>query len=363
MIKLEKTILFYINAIHEGGAERVIIQLAHHFAQSGYRSILVTSFIDDIEYDVPSDVIRLSLEQKQIQQSKFKRNYSRIKKLRKICKNEKPVCLISFMAEANFRAIIACMGLSTKCITSVRNDPNMEYAGKLGYFIGKFILPLSDGCVFQTEAAKEWFPNKLKAKSKIIFNAVDPSFFQVERKPQKNIVTLGRLCLQKNHKLLIKAFSMIKDKYSEWNLLIYGIGDQEYNLNKLIKKLKLDNRVFLEGLTNDSQKVLSEAGIFVLSSDYEGLPNSLIEAMVVGVPSISTDCPCGGPKMIIKDKENGLLVPINDEVRMAEALDRLLNDYDYAEKLGLRAHIDSKVFNPKYIFEDWKFFVEDIINK
>ena len=358
------TLLFYINAINGGGAERVIIQLAHHFANEGYRSVLVTSFIDEgKEYDVPDNVTRISIEREEIKQSRLRRNITRIKALRRFIKQEKPVAIISFMAEPNFRSLIATIGLNTKRIISVRNDPNREYSGIIGRLTGKHVLPIADGCVFQTEDAKAWFPEKLQKKSKVILNDVKEEFFDIQRNQTQNVISVGRLSQQKNHALLIDAFASIADRHPNQRLLIYGAGALEEVLRKHIEKLGLDGRIVLMGPTNDVGEVLSKARVFVLSSDYEGMPNCLMEALAAGVPCVSTDCPCGGPKALIKDGENGLLVPIKDKEAMAEAIDRLLSNDDYAEKLGKKAKDAARQFHPEIIFSQWKTYIEEIINE
>lgn len=356
------TLLFYINAIHEGGAERVILQLAKHFAIDGYKSVLVTSFVDENEYPVPDAVERISIEKEQKHQGKLARNISRISALRKIIKEHKPSAVISFMAEPNFRAIVAGVGLKSKTIVSVRNDPNREYAGRLGRFIGKRVIPYADGVVFQTEDAKQWFPKAVQEKSKVIFNDVDPVFFETRYIGGKDIVTLGRLSEQKNHRLLIEAFSRIADKHPEVNLLIYGTGQLADDLSAYINDLELEKRVFLMGNTTEAEKVLSTAGYFVLSSDYEGMPNALMEALAVGVPSISTDCPCGGPKTLINDGENGMLVPVNDVAALSAAMDRLLSDSDLSATLGKNAKRLALNYKTDRVFAEWKKYVEKQIS-
>lgn len=360
---MKKTILFYINILCKGGAERVIIQLAKHFAESGYRAVLVTSYVDDNEYPVPECVERISIEQEQLKQGKLKRNISRIRALRRLIKEYKPEAIISFMAEPNFRAVIASIGLNVKTIVSVRNDPNREYAGKLGKIVGKFILPMADGCVFQTDDAKAWFPKKLQKKSEVIFNDVDKVFFETEYKGGNAVVTLGRLSEQKNQKMLINAFAAVADKYPDACLHIYGIGPLEEELQKQIEKLDMTDRIILKGLTHTAHKVFAEAGIFVLPSDYEGMPNALLEALAIGVPSISTDCPCGGPRKLIIDGENGLLIPVNDEKALIQALDRLLQDREYALSLGKKAKEMSSSFSTEQVFSKWKGFVEGVVSK
>lgn len=353
--------MFYINVLCKGGAERVILQLANHFSRNGYEVVLVTSYMGTDEYEIPPKINRVSLEKEELHQSRLRRNMSRIQKLRRLCKQEKPDVLISFMQEPNFRAILATVGLPVKTIVSVRNDPRREYAGKMGWVVGKCLLPMADGCVFQTEEAKLWFPMRLQKKSAIIMNEVSESFFDVVREHTSNIVTVGRLNDQKNHEMLIRAFSTIAEKHANEKLLIYGEGGLRAQLSQLIDSLALRERVFLMGNTAEVPAVLSKASVFILSSDYEGMPNALMEALAVGVPSISTDCPCGGPKMLIENEKTGLLVPVGDEEALAEAMDRLLSDRGYAEKLGAAAKESAKRYMPDKIFGEWKSFIEEIV--
>lgn len=354
-------IMFYINTLGGGGAERVISQLANRFFESGNEVVMVLSYPVENEYPLVSGVKKVYLEQQERGQSRVMRNISRIQELRKLCKAFSPDVMISFMQEPNFRAILATIGLPVKTIVSVRNDPNREYAGKIGRFVGKHIMPLADGCIFQTEEAKQWFPKKLQDKSTIIMNEVSDSFFEVQRKPSPNVVTVGRLAEQKNQAMLIRAFAKIASKFPEQNLLIYGSGDYTELLKNEINGLQLEDRVFLMGSTSQVQEVLAQAGVFVLSSDYEGMPNALMEAMAAGVPSISTDCPCGGPRMLIRNGENGLLVPVGDENALSAAMERLLSNRSFAEKIGKQAQEDAKRYEPKVIFREWKAFVDSIM--
>ena len=357
------TIMFYINSIHEGGAERVILQLAHRFSIAGYRSILITSFIDgESEYPIPEGVERISMEKEEIVQSRLRRNYSRIRKLRRYCKKYKPVVLISFMAEPNFRAVCATLGLPVKLIVSVRNDPAREYNGKVGRLIGRYLLPLADGCVFQTEDSRAWFPHRLQKKSAVIMNTVEKIFFDTKYIGGNNIVTLGRLTEQKNQSILIRAFAEIAEKYPNSNLEIYGDGQLRNILESQIEDLKMTNRIILMGTTKNAAFVLAKAKLFVLSSNFEGMPNALMEALTIGVPSISTDCPCGGPKGLIDNGVNGILVPIENEDALAQAMDKLLSDYESALTMGKNAKKSSMRFHPDVIFDDWKRYIEHVIS-
>lgn len=303
-----KKIFFYINTLQNGGAERVIVNLANNFAKNGYHTTLITSFVSENEYPVSPQVVLVALENCRIKQSRLKRNVTRIAKLRALCKTEKPDVLISFMAEPNFRAVLATIGLPVKTIVSVRNDPNREYAGMLGRFVGKVILPLADGCVFQTEEAKLWFPKRLQKKSAVIYNAVKEDFFNIERETTpREIITCGRLEPQKNQKMLINAFAEVSKHYPDAVLKIYGDGSLKSQLQQQIDDLGLCGKAFLMGATDHVEETLRTADLFVLSSDYEGMPNALMEAMAAGVPCISTDCPCGGPRELFgKELYNSL---------------------------------------------------------
>lgn len=357
-------LLFYINAIYGGGAERAISNLASVFSAHGYQVVLVTSFYGDKEYVLETNVKRLSLEESEIRQSFLKRNISRILKLRNICKKEKPDVLISFMGESNFRALLTTRGLPIKNIISVRSDPNFEYAGYIGKFLGRHLLPIADGCVFQTEDAQKWFPPKLQEKSKIIFNPVKEEFYQTQYHPVPGrIVSCGRLEEPKNFRMLIDVFAGLSGKYSTAELLIYGEGSLKRNLQEQIKKLGKEEKIFLMGATDDIPKVLSNASIFVLSSMSEGMPNALMEAMAVGVPCVSTDCPCGGPRMLIDSGENGILVENNNPFALAEAMEALLSDSTRAFALGMRAKESALEYHQERIFRLWEGYINKILQR
>lgn len=358
---LLQKLFFYINAIHEGGAERVMVNLAKQFADDGFDTTLITSYQDTWEYPVDRSVKRLSLEDEEIVQSKLRRNLSRIKKLRKVIKREKPDAIISFMAEPNYRTIISCIGLPVKTIISVRNDPEKEYAGTIGRFLGKGLLPVADGCVFQTPDAQKWFPRRLQKKSCVIYNAVKEDFYHVDRMPVKGkVVTCGRLEEQKNHELLINAFSKTLNEHPGAHLDIYGNGSLKEKLQNQILEMQLQDKVTLCTATDDVCAVLREASVFVLSSDYEGMPNALMEALAAGVPSISTNCPCGGPRLLIDNGRNGLLVSIGDVDALSEAMSRLLTDEKFAEQISRSASESAKEYIPDRVYDIWKKYIASV---
>lgn len=348
-------VLFYINAIHHGGAERVMVNLANMLSFDSRNSVvLVTSFKDEWEYNVYELVKRINLVEN-MPSGFIKRNTDLCKRLRRVLKDENPDTIVSFMAEPNFRLLISSWGIKAKTIISIRNDPNREYPNRLFKFLAKTLYRRADRVVFQTSEAQAWFPLKIQSKSEIIMNQVDEKFYGMERdESPRDIITTGRLVSQKNHEMLIRAFALISDNIKE-NLIIYGEGDLREHLQSLISELNLENRVFLPGATTDVLKVLKSAKLFVLSSDYEGMPNSLMEALAVGVPSISTDCPCGGPRELISHGVNGFLVPVNDIDAMAKMMQHLLDiPEEQLKAVSENALKKANEFKPDVIFEEWK---------
>lgn len=356
-------IMFYINTLGRGGAERVVVNLASAFYNSGIDIVLVNSFKVENEYEYEDGIKRICLDDNR-KKSRLVRNLKRIFKLRRACLKEKPDVLISFMAEPNFRTILATFGLKTKTIISVRNDPEKEYSGKLGTFVGRYILKYADGCVFQTEDASCWFPEKLRVKSIIIPNAVQKKFFEVQWNPQKKeIVAIGRLVPQKDYVNLIRAMVIVQNKVTDVKLLIYGEGPEKTKIEALIEELDLSETIALKGVTSDVQSVLSKAACFVLCSEYEGMPNSLMEALTVGVPSVATDCPCGGPKYLIKQQTNGILVPVHDEKKLADALIKILLNDEFAKTLHTNAVVSSIKYSEEKVSSLWLQYIKEIIFK
>ena len=246
-------------------------------------------------------------------------------------------------------------------IVSERADPK-AYSVKTQKKLSGLAYKAS-GFVFQTDEAKAWYMPYLKdVESVIIPNAINPTFIRpkYEGKKEKIIIGAGRLNEQKNFPLLIRAFSRIADKFPEHKLVIYGKGDLLESLKSLSSELGIENRVEFPGYVPDMPQRLEKASMFVLSSDYEGMPNALMEAMASGLPCVSTDCGGGGARFLIQDGENGLLVPQKDENAMADAMTQILSDASLAEKLGNKARKLQDTLAPEKIYGEWEKFIRKI---
>lgn len=356
-------ILFYINVLHNGGAERVISILANYFNKKGYQVVVVNSYPVENEYYLDKEIRHIYLNQSRVKGSFLARNIRQIIILRKIIKEFNPAFSISFMAEPNFRNIIATIGLKTKTILSVRNDPAREYYNFLLQYLSKFLFRLSDGIVFQTNDAMRFFSNKIHLKSKVIFNPVNDIFFTenevINVIKSNKIISVGRLESQKNFELLINAFSKICNS-SNLLLYIYGEGSERSKLQKLIDSLNLSNRVFLLGNVKDIVHCLKDARLFVLSSNYEGMPNALMEAITLGIPCISTDCPCGGPRELL-DKR--FLVPIDDVDSLSKIMEDVTSNEILLQNMSSSNKIKSRTFKIDYIGQEWIEFMNEILKR
>jgi len=289
----------------------------------------------------------------------------RLKYLRAFIKSEKPDIMIAFDRNANYRALLASMGTVTPVIISVRNPPQIYYSSMINRIIVALLFPRAAGCVFQTSGQRDFFAKKIQRKSRIILNPLHEKYLGIsppsERK--KEIVNSSRLEGYKNQAGIINAFIRLHHDYPDYILKIYG-GDHgdgtKEILEGIISKHKAGDYVKLMGASDSLEKDIVNASIYVFNSDREGLPNVLMEAMALGLPVISTDCPCGGPAALINDGVSGLLIPVGDEEALCNALRRLLDNPQYAESLGREARKIGEVCNINTITAQWLDYIRCI---
>lgn len=329
-------ITFCIPSLGSGGAERVTSILANKFAERGYEVSVIMLSHNLCVYPL-SDKVRIESlgcdgENKM---PSIKRMFVRWKKIRQAVKKISPDIVISFMSETNIDVCFALWGMKIPVIVSERNDPAVDPSSKLKKIMRKVAYIKPRGFVFQTPDARAYFSKRIQKKSKIILNPlgkVMPERFDGER--EKRIVAVGRLNKQKNFPMLIDAFAEFVNKHPEYILEIYGEGDLETKINGYISEKQLDGKVILKGFCKNVHEKILSAGMFVMSSDFEGMPNALLEAMAIGLPCISTDCPCGGPRMLIEPYKNGILVPVKDREKLLNAMLYMAENPEEAEKMS-----------------------------
>lgn len=364
---MAKTIAFYISSLRKGGAERVIVNLAEHFYKNGYRVVIVTTRKADSEYEVSDGIERRISEptEEELQKGRIGNFKARILKLRNIWKTEKPDLIVSFIGKNNMMAILTSAFLRIPVVVSVRGNPPSEYYSKTLKLAADLLFPRAAGVVLQTKISKEFFCKAVQKKAVILPNPLNPVFlkpsFDGERKNE--IVSVGILDENKNQSMLVKAFAKVAEEFPEMRLVLYGEGEKRGDLEKLAKSLGISERVALPGACDRVQDTIDKARIFVLSSDTEGSPNAVIEAMSLGLAVISTDCPCGGPAELIRNGENGLLVPVGDAETLAEALRSILRSPELEQKLREQAVQIQKTMEPEMVNRKWQQYLEQFMKK
>lgn len=358
----KKKIVFFISSMVKAGAQRVVMNLTLYYRELGYQVVLVTPYQDKDEYEVPTDVQRIlsDLTEEEKSNSRIKNFLKRLQKLRRIWKEVKPEFILSFMGKTNFMALASSRGLRIPVFVSVRSAPEREYYSKAMRFLSKTLFCLANGIILQTEDARAYFPKRMQKKTVILPNPINPLFMKDrwdgERKQE--IVTVGRIDKNKNHQMILQAFSRIHQEYPEMKVVLYGDGPEKENLENLAMKLELQDKVFFPGSMNQMQDRIDKSRIFVLSSKVEGMPNVLLEAMSLGLACISTDCPCGGPRTMIKDHENGILIPVDDVDALETALREILDTPELEERLGRNASLVGKELSPEKVNRMWKEYIE-----
>lgn len=362
-------IAFHLNCLEQGGAERVVSNLANQFVKKDYDIVVVTEWQGENEFQLEKGVKRVhaGLKPSDEKKSRLLKAWLRVKYLRDFLKEEKPDILIAFAHKANYRALTAAMGTKIPVLISVRTDPVGHYDTFGDKIQSPLLFPRAAGCVFQTEGQREFFPSYLQKKSRIILNPVHDKYFNVPKpeKRQPTVVQSGRLVDFKNQPMLIEAFMKVHEKHPEYDLKIYG-GDSfdgtKEILERLIREHHAKEFIHLMGASDSLEKQLPQASVYAFSSDWEGLPNALLEAMALGMPIVATDCPCGGPRTVMTNEENGLLVPIKNAAALADGICRLIEDRKLAERLGNNARRISDKVNGQAILKQWQDYIEEVIS-
>lgn len=353
-MKNKNRIAFIIGSMRRGGAERVISILANAYAEKGWKVDIITLLDDSNEYELHTDIDIKYIGKND--KSRMKQLPEWITEIRRYVKESKPNRVVSFIARINIITIISCIGLDQRLIISERNDPAADGRSNFIRFITNVLYPLTDKIVFQTKWAKSCFPERIQKKSIIIPNPISINF-QASKKKEKMIVAVGRLEEQKNHELLIHAFKKVHDYYSDYNLYIYGEGELRNKLTNLINELGLEKSVHLPGNISNVHEKISKAEIFVLPSNYEGLSNALIEAMMMGLACISTNC--AGSNEVIQSGNNGLIVPIKSEKELIKAIELLIVDTTTRVRVSQSAKNTAEEFKIGIVLKQWENIIEE----
>lgn len=330
-------IVFIINTLQLGGAAKMLKYVAS-LTLNYFSNVTIIDIYDEVsifkEVDERIKIRFLGLGKK----SRVKRQILLIPKLRESIIEEIPDVVFSFVGHVNVFSRIATIDLKEIIFLSAeRGDPYTQ--SWIWQRLTKWAYKKSDFCFFQLEGARDFFGKSVKEHSFVIPNPYIKSDYTTPYLGYRNktIVSAGRFAKEKCFDLLIKAYYQVHKLYPDYRLILFGEGPMLKEYKKLIKKLNIEDYVDFPGYVTSVSQSIRKEGIFVLSSSNEGIPNSLIEAMSVGIPCISTNCPPGGPDFLTKNGKRALLIPINNEKALVESLLIYIKDQTIANSFGKKA--------------------------
>ena len=290
-----------------------------------------------------------------------------IKRILKITKDFSAEILIGFTGTPNLIARLIGIRLGIPSIVCERGDPSRISSVGLKNRIASLIINSSPGGVFQTEGACSFYGRRLQKRGAIIPN---PIFINGEipvvrhEDREKSVVSVGRLDnFQKRYDVMLDAFKLFSDKHPEYVLKLYGRGNDEELIETWAKERGLFEKVKFMGLTTNPMQDIAKDGMFLITSDFEGISNSLLEAMAVGLPCVSTDHTPGGARLLITNRHNGLLAPVEDSLTLATAMCEFAENPALAAKCGENAKDVVNRFAPDKIIDMWESYILRLIKK
>ena len=350
-------IVFVTANLGSGGAERVISLLANEFDRHGYEVEIIFLKKRLVFYPIQPNIHIVVADEESHSTKMLKKMWW----LRRYVAKTKPDVVIPFRVSVYTATLFSLLGMCVPIISSERIDPHIP--DPIWDFLRRLLLPFTTHLVVQTSYIKSYYPKFIQKKTSVILNPVNEAVFDIiEGQVSKvsRIISVARLDPQKNQQMMIQAFAKIADKFPDWKLVIYGEGSLRTELESLISNLKLHGRVLLPGRTDHVIDELRKSKVFCFSSNYEGLSNSMIEALCVGLPIVTTHV--SGTEDIVVDGENGFVVPVNDEQAMTNALERLLSHEQLLDEMGKRNGQKAMMFSMNTIYSQWEKIIKSIAN-
>lgn len=340
-----------------GGAERNLAWLANSLVETGHPVTVLTLDGADPFFELHPAVAHRALDVESKSRSTFEAissNLKRIAGIRRAVKESNPDVVLGFCFQANIQTVLACAGTGLPVMIAERTDPLLLRLPKAWMKLHQAVYPWAKAIVCQSRAVLERDKKLIRGKSFVIPNPVrtpEPDLVPAP-KTRKRLISVARMHPVKQLDVLIRVFARLAPDFPEWELVLVGAGVLFEDLKQLSVDLGLDGRVVFTGALKNPFPMVKSADLFALTSEREGLPNSLAEAMAHGVPAVSFDCP-SGPAELIRDGVDGLLVPPNDTTALENALRQLMgNDEERARFAASAAQIVDR-FKPSDILNLW----------
>jgi len=361
-------VAFITNSLGYGGAEKILAFVANCLSERGHNCAIINLNVSPSDINVHMQPINRDVQVYTVGNvpEKYNKNTFRIKEIKRTSQEFGADVLIGFTVFPNIYAKIVGTMLRIPSIMSERGDPERTKGNNLlKEEVSKFIINRSSGGVFQTPEAMEFYGRGLRKRSVVIPNPIFTNGKMPETKERaKTVVSVGRLDnVQKRYDVMLKAFTLFSQKFPEYILRLYGSGPDEGKIKSWVKEYGITEKVKFMGVSRNPMQDTYEDGIFIITSDYEGISNALLEAMAVGLPCVSTDHTPGGARLLIQDHENGLLAPTGDAEKLAAALCEFADNPRLAEKCGNHARRVIDRFDADRIVDMWENYIIHIAGK
>jgi glycosyltransferase involved in cell wall biosynthesis len=364
-------VMFVIQSMVAGGAERVAATLINHWVNAGddLTVTLVTVASPETDfYEVDKRVARVALDLSCPTRSWrhfLVKNLRIVRRLRQLMRHIEPDVVLSFLDYVNLRVLLAALGTRIPVVVEEHIDPEQSMIGKMVGVLRWLLYRRASAVVVLTSEITQW-ARRIVSMNKIhvIPNPISDQFLMASsRVPGRGhrIVGMGRLEAQKGFDLLLRAFAHCAKAHPDWTLDIVGEGSERDRLRALADDLGIADKLRLPGIVKHPERLLQQADLFVLSSRYEGFPMALLEAMTCGLPVVSFDCRTG-PREMIKNGVNGLLVAPDDVDALAEAMARLMGSEDERKRLGKQAVAVANEFSVARVAQMWRSVFDQIVS-
>ncbi|MEZ4793740.1 MAG: glycosyltransferase family 4 protein [Gelidibacter sp.] len=349
-----------------GGAERVVSALANYFTDY-YQVTIITILKADVFYPLNKDVKIVHCREHEVLKSNLylflKNNMGLYQQIKQQLKNEQIDLLISFMTTSNVLGCLAAKSLGIPCIISERTNPYIDRPNFVWAKLKNYAYPKADYLVVQSQLIKGFYERNIDAEKIVILpnplsnELTDSKDISLKRK--NIILNVGRLQTGKNQDLLIRAFANINN--NDWKLIFLGDGPLLAEYQALAKKLNQEKNIIFAGKTDDVATYYNTSKIFAFTSEFEGFPNALIEAMYFELACISTDCP-SGPSELIDPNENGYLIAIGDQDNLEKYLITLMNNDALRSSIGKKGYETASNYEIVKVATKWKTLIEKLLN-
>lgn len=352
-------IALIIGSLTGGGAERVVSELANSFVENGNSVSIILVANYKISYRIHEDVRVVDATCPNAKPGTG--TITRIKKLHNLLKQETFDVILSFTTKVNNIVSIAHLGVNSKLVLCERNDPRFDPVERSERILRAILYPKASGFVFQTEGERAFFSARIQKRSVVIPNPINPELPAVFKGTRsKRIVTATRLTMQKNLEMAIDGFKILASVHPEFIFEIYGKGELEVPLKEYVQELGLASHVIFKGQSNNLYNEIADASCFVLTSNYEGISNAMLEAMALGIPTISTDYPSGGARESIENYKNGIIIPLNDSQTLGNELISLIENSELQEKLSINGEKIRDKYSLSKINRMWIDFIKNL---